>query len=93
MRNAIEATPSGGSVCLQARWEKGRLELSVRDDGPGLGTKAPENLLKGIGLANTQARLEQLYGDQQEFEIRNAHRRGLEVVIAIPFRNGIADIR
>jgi two-component system, LytTR family, sensor kinase len=93
IRHGIAPRAESGLVEIQATRENGRMRLSVRDDGPGLGTNAPEQLMKGIGLSNTQARLEQLYGDQHEFEVRNANGRGLEVVIAIPFRNGIASDR
>jgi sensor histidine kinase YesM len=40
----------------------------------------------GIGLANTAARLEQLYEDDHEFDIRNRNGGGVEVVIRMPFR-------
>ncbi len=94
IRHGIAPRTESGLVEIRATRENGLMRLSVRDDGPGLGTKAPENLMKGIGLSNTQARLEQLYGDLHKFEVRNANGRGLEVVIAIPFRKGArADIR
>lgn len=48
---------------------------------------APERLfLRGVGLANTHARFEQLYGARQSFEIRNLEPRGVAVVMAIPLR-------
>jgi len=46
--------------------------------------------MKGIGLSNTQARLEQLYGAAHRFEMHDADGGGLEVTIAIPFRNHTA---
>ena len=40
--NAVRYTPSGGSVEVRARWlDGGKLEISVRDTGPGIG---PEHL-------------------------------------------------
>src|SRR5205085_2034729 len=48
---------------------------------------AHESSLKGIGLSNTQARLEQLYGSEHRFELHNRDEGGLSVMIAIPFRS------
>ena len=41
----------------------------------------------GIGLANTRARLAQLYGDQSSFEIGAAANGGARVTVTIPFRS------
>ena len=43
-------------------------------------------LEEGIGLSNTRARLEQLYGPAQVFVLHNAASGGLEVRIVVPFR-------
>jgi len=40
----------------------------------------------GIGLANTAARLQQLYDNDHEFDIRNRDAGGVEVVIVMPLR-------
>ena len=39
---------------------------------------------EGIGVANTRARLAELYGDQQQFEMANRPAGGLCVTISIP---------
>jgi hypothetical protein len=39
-----------------------------------------------VGLANTRARLRQLYGDGQRLSVGNASGGGFEAVIEIPFR-------
>jgi two-component system, LytTR family, sensor kinase len=50
-------------------------------------TNTTEQLLRqGLGLSNTRARLGQLYGSEQWFEMRNLEPRGVIVVLAIPFR-------
>ena len=41
---------------------------------------------RGIGLANTVARLHQLYDDDHQFDIRNRDGGGVEVVITMPLR-------
>jgi sensor histidine kinase YesM len=40
---------------------------------------------EGIGLANTRARLQELYGEMQKFELVNRAEGGLCVRMAIPF--------
>jgi sensor histidine kinase YesM len=40
----------------------------------------------GIGLANTAARLQQLYDNNHQFDIRNRDGGGVEVVILMPMR-------
>lgn len=72
-----------GRIEIEAHRTDDRLCLMVRDNGPGL--KDPERLRMGVGLANTQERLENLYGQNQEFSLRNAASGGLEVRICIPF--------
>jgi two-component system, LytTR family, sensor kinase len=69
------------------------VQLTVADDGPGLGSARPEDLMKGIGLSNTRSRLRQLYGAAHRFELRERGGGGLEVSIEIPFRNGSEDDR
>lgn len=91
IRHGIAPRASAGVVEIRARRENGMVELQVNDNGSGLGAGAPETLMKGIGLANTRARLEQLYGAAHRFELGAGERGGLAVTIAIPFRNGIKD--
>lgn len=45
-----------------------------------------DSLRRGLGLSNTQARLAQLYGPEQSFEIRSLEPRGVIVVISIPIQ-------
>jgi two-component sensor histidine kinase len=85
IRHGIEPHARRGEITLSARRESGRLHLEVRDNGGGLITKNGE-LEEGIGLSNTRARLEELYGDQYRFEFQNAKEGGLVVHLAIPCR-------
>lgn len=71
----------GGRIVLRARRIGDDLELQVCDTGPGFSRDAaPE----GIGLSNTRARLEQLYGDAQRVTCRNGE-QGACVTIVLPF--------
>ena len=64
------------------------LRIRLCDDGPGLqptGAGEPRRR-EGIGVANTRARLAQLYGNEQSFEMTNAPEGGLVVLMSVPFR-------
>jgi signal transduction histidine kinase len=61
-----------GHVEIRARRAGEQLRLEVWDDGPGLGVLPSAGSGKGIGLANTRARLAQLYNGRHHFEIGNA---------------------
>ncbi|HYR06634.1 MAG TPA: histidine kinase [Longimicrobium sp.] len=62
------------------------LHLEVRDDGPGVDRDIQAGTRKGVGLANIQSRLEQLYGGEHRFEFENHPGGGAVVRIALPFR-------
>ena len=85
IRHGIEPRAKPGCIDLRAWRENGRLKLEVRDNGVGLAPgRRPE---EGVGLSNTRARLQQLYGDgQHRFGLDNASGAGLAVCLEIPFR-------
>jgi sensor histidine kinase YesM len=56
--------------------------MVVSDNGPGMPLNP--NFTKGIGIANTRARLQQLYGDRFAFEFSSQNGSGLDVMIQIP---------
>jgi two-component system LytT family sensor kinase len=61
------------------------LRITVTDDGPGLPSGVvPEG--KGIGLANTRARLEQLYGEAARLQIASRDGGGTVVTMSLPYR-------
>jgi LytS/YehU family sensor histidine kinase len=90
IRHGIAPRAAPGLVEIRARRMNGMVRLEVCDDGPGLGSSR-QGSSKGIGLSNTRARLEQLYGAAHRFELRDDDggngRGGLTVTIAIPYRS------
>src|SRR6266540_1280514 len=83
IRHGLEPRAGPGRIELRARCEDGRLKVEVRDNGKGLSDgRAPE---EGVGLSNTRARLQQLYGKGQRFELANAPGGGLAVCVELPF--------
>ena len=88
IRHGIAPRAQPGVIAISTARENGMVRLKVCDNGAGLGSAGAAGLTKGIGLANTQARLDQLYGAHHSFEMHSPESGGLEVTILIPFRNG-----
>ena len=78
--SAPHAAP--GRIEIQAKRENHQLRLGVRDNGGGLPNASPP---EGVGLTNTRARLQQLYGSTAHLKLINAE-RGLLVELTIPWR-------
>jgi two-component system, LytTR family, sensor kinase len=83
IKHGIASIAAPGLIEISARETGGQLLLEVRDNGTGLTAGGLEALQKGIGLSNTRARLQCLYGSDHRFEFSNT-RGGLLVRIAIP---------
>jgi len=89
VENAIHHGIGGGAsrIEIRSRHAEGKLILQVLDNGPGLGSQsAPAQSGKGLGLANTRARLETIYGKEHDFVVRTASNGGVEAVILIPWK-------
>jgi sensor histidine kinase YesM len=81
VQHGIASSQGSGTVLIRARREDGFLQLQVRDTGPGLHHK-DRAVNMGIGLANTEARLQTIFGGRQRFELTNDH--GLSVSVSLP---------
>lgn len=86
LRYAIAPRSAPGRIRIRARRDQSRLLLAVEDNGPGLPPGWREPLKSGPGLANTRARLEQLYGSDQSLALSNLPEGGLQVTLSMPFR-------
>jgi two-component sensor histidine kinase len=86
LRHGIGRSADSGLVGISSAIQNGHLRLTVYDEGAGLPDDWQLKGSAGIGLANTAARLQQLYDDDHEFDIRNRDGGGVEVVIVMPFR-------
>jgi signal transduction histidine kinase len=92
IRHGIAPRSSQGLIEIEAKQQNGTLRIQVRDNGPGLSEhRTSENVFKkGLGLANTETRLEQLYGPAHSFNLSNNPDGGLIVTLEIPFtRDGV----
>jgi two-component system LytT family sensor kinase len=85
MRHAIATHSSCGRIEITAAPRNGALRIEVKDNGPGLPVDQDGiHLRKGVGLANTRARLERLYGADHLLELANDPAGGLIVILEIP---------
>jgi two-component system LytT family sensor kinase len=97
IKHGIARIPGGGKLRITANVRNQSLLIFVANNGPSLSSdpsKALEDSLqkrRGIGLANTSARLRALYGAEQSFELRNWIEGGVEACISIPVRFAQAD--
>lgn len=99
--HGIAPVPGAGELRLRAERRNGDLVLEVSDTGPGFGPTlrpggdgvarkdAPNEARRGstgIGLANTRARLAQLYGEQSTLTLGTGTSGGARVTVTVPFR-------
>jgi two-component system LytT family sensor kinase len=85
IQHGIAPRSSAGRIEIRAARENGTLKLDIEDNGRGMPEGFVPNFKKGVGLANTRARLEQLYGAAHSFKLLNSTRGGLIVSLSIPF--------
>jgi len=86
IRHGVEPRRGPGLISIEAKQEDKHLHLIVRDNGRGLPDADLNNSARrGIGLANTQARLQGLYGPNQRFRFAGAEPQGCKVDIHLPF--------
>lgn len=87
IRHGIVARAAAGRIEIRSGLSNNMLRLQVKDNGPGLSSTQDSSgkLRGGFGLANTRARLEQLYGAAHRLEMSDAVEGGLLVALEIPF--------
>ena len=88
--NAVRAMPGGGTIHVRARAAAGRVEIVVRDEGPGIAPEILEDVFNphvstrgsglGLHIVGTIVR-------QEDGEVRAANRadrQGAEFTIIVP---------
>lgn len=86
IRHGIESCENGGTVIIRAWQKNDLLRLEIADDGEGFSGGQLLRPGNGIGLSNTEARLQALYGTKHHFTLAANEPRGAIVTIEIPFR-------
>jgi signal transduction histidine kinase len=82
IQHGIASKPGAGTVEVDSRLADDGLEITVRDDGAGLGGGTRRG--SGLGLANVRKRMLEHYGPRHRFELRSQPGRGVEVYLLIP---------
>jgi sensor histidine kinase YesM len=85
IRHGIGRSALPGKIRISARRVEDRLEMKVHNDGPRMAESNTAHA-RGIGLANTRARLSQLYGDAAGLSIENDAGGGVTATIILPWQ-------
>src|SRR5215469_1212527 len=85
LRHGIASREAPGRVILCASRHNGLLEINVYNDGPTLPKGWRLEDCSGIGLANTRARIAQLYGRAGQLEVHNRDQSGVQATLTVPF--------
>jgi two-component system LytT family sensor kinase len=85
IEHGISANTSTSIVTIKTTVRESVLHLMVSDSGPGFRTGSAGPRGNRIGLANTESRLQQLYGEAHNIEYGHSPDGGASVTIAIPF--------
>ena len=89
LEHGIALQPGPGQVAISAGRDGDRLRIAVVDDGPGLDAEVTNGKNTGngdgVGLANTRARLAELYGGQQSVTLEASHPKGARVMVTLPY--------
>jgi hypothetical protein len=81
IRHGIEQQVRPGMIRIEAKIQDQLLTIAVRDNGPGVRQAGAR---EGVGLANTRARLEQLYGPRARLTLKSGSQSGCSVELQIP---------
>ena len=88
IKHGISPRAAPGRISIRVRRANGLLEIEVEDNGRGLQSngRAGRKNKEGLGLSNTRARLDQLYGSSYRLDLANVSEGGLRVTLEIPLK-------
>ena len=85
IKHGISKRRGRASIEVSAAKENGGLRLIVKDNGVGLSENG--EIHEGVGLSSTRARLKELYGERQSFELESVLDGGAKATVVIPFES------
>jgi two-component system LytT family sensor kinase len=87
IRHGIGENPGPGMIGIGARPDGGFLVLEVRDNGDAAPKRRGSEAGHGLGLANTRARLRELYGDRQDAQLTTDAGGGAVATLRLPLQS------
>src|SRR5215207_5072321 len=88
VKHGVERRTEGGRVTVEAMRDGDALVLRVINDAPLEASVVAAPTRTGVGIRNTRARLEQLYGSAQRFTLERDAERGVVAEVRLPFHVG-----
>jgi len=83
LEHGVNRSSGEATIDISARRDGDDLVLAIRDRGPGV----PEGAEAGVGLTNTNARLETLYGHRAALTVTAPAEGGTSAEIRLPWRS------
>ena len=91
VKHGVERRTEGGRVTVEGTRDGDDLVLRVINDAPAdAALVVSPNSRIGVGIRNTRARLEQLYGTRQRFTLQPDAARGIVAEVRLPFHVGVS---
>lgn len=86
VRHGIGVRKQPDVVSVRAFLNHNQLNIEIENQSSVLDGPLPKLVSRGVGLSNTIARLENLYGRGQSFKIRDLSPEGVAISLSIPAR-------
>ena len=91
VKHGVERRTEGGRVTVEGTRDGDDLVLRVINDASAdAALVVSPNSRIGVGIRNTRARLEQLYGTRQRFTLQPDAARGIVAEVRLPFHVGVS---
>lgn len=86
IKHGVEQITGDGRIDVDIARRDGQLVVRISDNGPGISDATDAARAgTGVGVRNTVARLEQLYGAEQSFTLRAGETGGTVAEVRLPF--------
>ncbi len=87
VNHGIAPKEDGGKISLKIKPAFGRVDFDISDTGVGMNGRSSSAESKGIGLSNTDARLQKIYGSEAALSHGSLNGAGFQVKFSIPIKH------